>query len=475
MGSSNDSCSSTNHKQRKNFAVERRPQMLKDFLVDNEPNSCSSNGFRSFPRKPFNSSVRTLISIDLDDARNTTNSSNNNSSKLLRSRSKAAASTAISAFHALLNAVKSPSTILPRSLSRKLSKRSPGKKCEDDKENIEVRKVTVTVKDIMRWKSFRDLVAEEEEEEKSAAAAELAFSPPHCATTATTTTWSNTTTPRSSNGSSWCDSDFTSEYLPFWSGNSEEYGEKELQLAVDKKCLPCVGEDAMDGTSETRTYLEEGQKEEDNEQNSPTFVMDFEFEEDEESSSSFDQSLATVERTTRELMQKIRRFENLAKLDPVNLEKWMDESMSSGEAGNDDDNVEEEEEEGECQIKEKAWQLLNYVKTTCSMEGCKDDKNVDQLLVDFFSDELASRMYQSTTSDEFDKIMVSKAEAWLDGEDNLVIRWEEQCKREAYVVEMDRGGKWAKLGEENDKVGLEIGDALLGLVLDDLLLELTLC
>ncbi|KAJ4842194.1 hypothetical protein Tsubulata_032616, partial [Turnera subulata] len=207
------------------------------------------------------------------------------------------------------------------------------------------------------------------------------------------------------------------------------------------------------------------------------FVMDFEFEEDEESSSSFDQSLATVERTTQELMQKIRRFENLAKLDPVNLEKWMDESMSSGEAGNDGDNVEEEEEEeeGGCRIKEKAWQLLNYVKTTSAMEGCRDDKNVDQFLLDFFSDELASGMYQSTTSDDFDKIMVSKAKAWLDGEDNLVIRWEEQCKREAYVVEMDRGGKWAKLGEENDKVGLEIGDALLGLVLDDLLLELTLC
>lgn len=218
-------------RQRKHSSLERRPgRMLKDFLLD-DSNSCSSNGFKSFPRKP-DSSVRNLIQIDL-------NSGHAKQQKLQRSRSKAA-STTISAFQAMINAVvknihfasvKYSPSILPRSLSRKLSKRNS--QLNNGAESDDIKNITVRVKDIIRWKSFRDLA-----EEKSRPS-DFASSPHHqcTTTTATTTTTGSTCTPCSSNGSSWCDSDFTSECLP-----SEEYGENE-DHNEGKKLLPYVGKD----------------------------------------------------------------------------------------------------------------------------------------------------------------------------------------------------------------------------------------
>lgn len=212
----------------KHFPLDHRPRMLKDFLTDDSNSSCASTGFKSFPGKPI------LLQTDLND------------SELLTCRSRAA-STTISAFQAMINAVKnihltaikSPS-ILPKSLSRRLSSsernscrcRETETENEKENENKETQtKIPVTIKDIMRWKSFRDI-----NEEKSQPL-DLASSPHHCTTTTTATT---ATTPRcsySSNGSSWCDSDFTSEY-----GNFEECVDDGAE-GVGKQYLLRVGEE----------------------------------------------------------------------------------------------------------------------------------------------------------------------------------------------------------------------------------------
>ncbi|KAK8483747.1 hypothetical protein V6N13_132061 [Hibiscus sabdariffa] len=257
--SSTISCSNynPNSTQRKhNSPLERRPRMLKDFLHD-DSNSFFSNGFKSFPRKSCQNS--SIFPENL-----------NNGQRLQRCRSKAASKT-ISVFQAMINAiksihfassVKSPSILLPRSLSRKLSKRNSQSQLIVENKGTEI-KITVTIKDIIRWKSFRDLV-----EEKSPPS-DFASS---CTAAATTTTGSNT--PCSSNGSSWCDSDFTSEYLP-----SDEFGENEVGSA-GKKFSPCVGKDPMKTKTTTKTAAKTdmGPKyaSEETEQKSPPSVLDFE-------------------------------------------------------------------------------------------------------------------------------------------------------------------------------------------------------
>lgn len=176
--------------------MELRPRMLKDCLLE-DSNSCSSNGFKSFPRRP---------PLDTFPKKKQAN-----------------------ALQAVINAVKNlssnaikstPSGLLPRSLSRRLS----SKKKSENQASITT---IVRVKDIVRWSSSKDLVHEDISR----------FQPRQY--TAKTTTGSSTTTSGTSS-SSWCDSDFTSEFLPSssWGGNveKEEGGENYK--------LQCVGEDS---------------------------------------------------------------------------------------------------------------------------------------------------------------------------------------------------------------------------------------
>ncbi|XP_022759986.1 uncharacterized protein LOC111306360 [Durio zibethinus] len=481
MASSFSSCSNTNATQRKHFPLERRPRMLKDFLLD-DSNSCSSNGFKSFPRIACQdcSSNRNLIQIDL----NSGHAKPNYAQRLQRSRSKAA-STTISAFKAMINAVKrihfmtSPS-ILPRSLTRKLSTRNSRLDFENKESEI---KITVRVKDIIRWKSFRDLV-----EEKSRPS--YFASSPHGCTTITTA--GSTCTPCRSSGSSWCDSDFTREYLL-----TKEYGENEVE--VGKKFLPCVGKDPMETTTELTAnqtvgpkvskynlvHLDFGSDEfslvgylgihanhlhlfngsdlsgrkyasEEKEQHSPLSVLDFEYEEDDEDSfSSVNQSLAVMERTKLKLTPKIRRFESLA--------KW----MSLEEAGDD---VEEEEETNE--VEQKARLLLNHVKETSSLKSYSNI-STDKLVLDLFREELTTEWNHSQTRNaDLENVMVKLAKAWINGEQNETAKWGVGEKKEACVRDMDREGRWSKFEEEQEELAWEVERGVMSILVDELLVDL---
>ncbi|XVF73293.1 hypothetical protein PTKIN_Ptkin12aG0190000 [Pterospermum kingtungense] len=440
--SSTSSCSNPNPKQRKQYSpLEQSPRMLKDFLLD-DSNSCSSNGFKSFPRKASDFTIQNLIQLDLNSA--------HAKPKLQRSRSKAA-STAISAFQAMLNAVKnihfasakSPS-ILPRSLSRKQSKKINSQLNVENKES-EI-KITVRVKDIIRWKSFRDLV-----EEKSGPS-DFAPSPHHCTTTTTTT--GSTCTPCSSNGSSWCDSDFTSECLP-----CEGYGDR-----VGKNFIPYVGKDPMETVAAKTAVGPTGKNKyasEEQEQHSPVSVLEFEYEadDDEDSCSSFNQSLAVVERTKENLMEKVRYFESLAKLEPVNLEKWM--SL--------EETREEEEERNE--VEEKARQMLNRVKETSSLSSYKSSSCIDKLVLDLFREEIVTKWNIQARNEEFECDMVRVAKAWIDGENNKeTVKW---GVREGCVRDMEREGRWrCKYEEEQEELAWEVERGVINVLVDELLVDL---
>lgn len=209
------------------LSLERRPKLLKEFLLQDDPYSCSSN-----PKKLCKSNTSTQ---NFHGSRINIRSNNKGSSQLLRSRSSRAATATISAIHKVINIVKflpfasvkkSPS-IFPRSISRKLSRRINHKKGQKHGKNNVDRDVAVTVKvkDILRWKSFRDLA-----EEKSTPL-DSSYSPYRCATATTTTT---TTTTTSSKRTSWCDSDFTAEDLPSWWGENGEFLGELLEDGMKK-------------------------------------------------------------------------------------------------------------------------------------------------------------------------------------------------------------------------------------------------
>ncbi|KAJ4956870.1 hypothetical protein NE237_013653 [Protea cynaroides] len=472
---------------RKPFPNERRPQMLKDFLRD-DLGSCSSNGFRSIPRQACCSTVRNLVEMDLK-ARDS-----NRSGRVVRSRSKAASKT-ISAFQKAsvvvinvvkrlpFSSVKAPPQsksqtnqgIFPRSFSRRL-RRSFSKK-RDKVENYDIKeiKVRVLVKDIIRWKSFRDLI-----EEKQQQSLDFSPSPLHIAAKtatddadATTITTNSSISSSDSNSNSWSDSDFTSEYLQSSGGSPEYSGENEgkegKECSVEKNMTNSnghntVGEDSM----ETATHSVEPKGDCQNvekEQFSPVSVLDFPDEEDDdddggetEMPSSFHQSLANMERKKQKLMQNIRRFESLAQLEPVDLDK----RIVLLEKDDSDESSEGEEQEGEDELEakmaeEKSIELLKLVKPTSS-------GNLDSVLLDFFKERIMGRINEGDY-----KELMKVGRDWMS--DDMVLDLE--YNRESYVTEMDNeGGRWRKFEEEQAELAAEVERLVLGSLVDELLVDL---
>ncbi|KAK4725141.1 hypothetical protein R3W88_027920 [Solanum pinnatisectum] len=148
-------------------------------------------------------------------------------------------------------------------------------------------------------------------------------------------------------------------------------------------------------------------EEEDKEQCSPVSVLDPPFEEeedgyengdeDEDEDSDLDCNYALVQRAQQQLLSKLRRFEKLAELDPIELEKILLEEEDEEE--DDDDRVEEEEYQVSNLIFEEKFEVksLNYGEAIFGRE-CKK--------IDLSSQELRSNtidmMVKSNLKSEFD-------------------------------------------------------------------------
>ncbi|KAK4364250.1 hypothetical protein RND71_015608 [Anisodus tanguticus] len=382
------------------ISFECRPKLLKDFLQDD------SHSYNKKQQQHVQCNLRVL---------------NKKSSQLLRrNRSSRAASTTKSVIHKVINivkflpfaSVKSPS-ILPRSISKKLSRIRRNYK--ENQNHIKNHEVSVTVKDILRWKSSRDLV-----EKKSTP---LDYTYRCTAATATATTTSTTT---SSQRSSWCDSDFTAEDLPYWYGeiiDDQCYGKRNpLEEGVGGSC--CMGE-TRGIKLDPKQYI----CFDENEQQSPVSVLSSPFREDQGGHLSFWKKCM--------LMQRIQEFENLAE----------------GNTSFKEENYEEEQaQEMNEIIEEKANKLLSLLKETKNL--CKEDFEAnldDQLLLDFFWHEL---MIQNNVDES--EMLIRKAKSWINGEYNGEFEWEIEDKREAYIRDMHRVGKWNNFEEEKQELTLDL-------------------
>ncbi|XP_039046834.1 uncharacterized protein LOC120187109 [Hibiscus syriacus] len=321
----------TGHIQdRKTLSIERKSLMLKDYLRD-DLSSCSSSGFKSFPRRQCCTTVRFLL--ETDSKRSNHNYSTSTRRFLKRSRSRPAVSTSTTistlqrASEAVLNAVKllpfpstksSSSSVqssswrkgkgdLPRSFARKLFKRRLWRKA--DKEYNHGRG------EIKRWKLFREFL-----EEKNQPSVHI-----NMTSYTTTDTSSSTVVATSRSSNRWADSEFTAKVLRSPSSNSESLGggdavSSKINLRekniVSKMVGVTGGEDSIKELEQNRANDETKQ------QLSPVSVLDCPFDgEEEDDGSVFEDQLARVEGTKQRLMQKIIRFERLAQLEPLELEK----------------------------------------------------------------------------------------------------------------------------------------------------------
>ncbi|MED6180957.1 hypothetical protein PIB30_014936 [Stylosanthes scabra] len=356
---------------------------------------------------------------------------------------------------------KSPSMILPRSISRKLSSSSSRRSkrtrnqtfCKGSTDEVKVS--TVKIKDIIRWRSFKDVTVEEEHGNKSrlSKSQPLDFSPQcppldchRCMMMgSTTTTTTTTTTCSSSNGSSWNESDFTSiasGYLSSWEPQngavleSEKFPLSPLNIVVGK-----------DLGQQTTNIMETKTKGipsfEEDEQHSPISVLEIGKDE----FPHYNQSLADIERRKQKLMDTFQIIESLAKFDLPNLDQYiiLDDNFSFN--NEDCDNNDDYEVEEQDYVSERAMKLLNCVKATCALQSY----DFDILLLDFFKEELSKNIDDEECESESEILRVAKE--WAKGSFGYDIV---HVNNYACINDMDKRGEWSKFEKEKEELGLEI-------------------
>ncbi|KAI3503206.1 hypothetical protein L1887_31644 [Cichorium endivia] len=105
-----------------------------------------------------------------------------------------------------------------------------------------------------------------------------------------------------------------------------------------------------------------------------------------------------------------------------------------------------------------------HVKTS-SIEEC--NQNVDDLLLDFFRDELITSKGVKSEY-EFESRLLRMAKYWVRGEDDGSLEWEMEGRREVCIQEMDKRGKW----KDFEEIGIEMTTILFEHLLDELSMDL---
>lgn len=180
--------------------------------------------------------------------------------------------------------------------------------------------------------------------------------------------------------------------------------------------------------------------------------------------------------TQQKLMQKIRRFEGLAQLEPVDLEKRMDEIMSDSEVEDEAPTsplVGANHNHGAQIInctQEKAGELVQLIKTSSAPSNKLVTLKVEKLVLDLCRD----RMVENSDKNVVLKELMKVAEDWINGQSQeLLLGWEVENGRKVYVNDMDKYcGNWRELEEEKQEVGLELEVEVWNSLMKELLLDI---
>ncbi|KAG7546502.1 hypothetical protein ISN44_As12g018520 [Arabidopsis suecica] len=399
-----------------------KPLMLRDFLLD-DLSSCSSNGFKSFPRL-LNAEIKRSVMFH-NNRRITCG--------LAFTHAVHKASTALLTAVKLLpfpSSVKYPSRkrdsnkgLFSRSFWKKLSRRELNVEEENE------RKPEDCEQEIQRCRSFAEFLRESQDQPSDLMSC---FS-----------------TTDSFSGEATLSNDAVGDSSSFSSENSE-VTQSSSEVVVVMRSGDCVGSHVSDGSS-LNDNTEECMNEE-KEQHSPISILDCPFEDD----------TITTDKETDEnkIMRKSRRFESLLRLEPVDLEKRIDHYVERQDYNSHIIETEGDQSEFRALVKSRIIEEQNQLLAS---------HVVDNVLLDFLKEN-----GNNETRDE-DKL-VKIVEEWVmrkqDEEYNMFMSWEVREKREIYLKEM----KWGCCinGDEKEYVVGELGDGFLTSLIDELIHDLSL-
>ncbi|XP_051136870.1 uncharacterized protein LOC127255401 [Andrographis paniculata] len=455
----------------------KKPLLLKDFLLDNDFGSCSSNGFKSFPRRQCCSSLPFLHEFD---------SKAKKTRKLGRSSfSHCAISAAFrSVFAAAVKRLPFPGgsespekkkiitySFLPRRMRSGFWRRKPA----PPPPRIE------------RWKSFDQLLMMEDCGASNGScrwpAAVSRFAAAAAAAAAEEYMSGNADLDdgcAAGEVNDVVEDDKTAE-----SGGSEEVATNDVVLLDSTTASDAC---SVATNSPTNPKMKQQWPSEEKEQFSPMSVLDYSpFNDDDEEllSSPFQQRLARMEGTRKKLMKKIHMFESLAKLEPVNLAtrfiaKHDSDSESSSviteksisdldnQCEDTDDKVETIDDDDDEWLEIKATELLCQINKAIASSYYNNVKlNPQKMLLDFFKERLLSNQDKGIIEEAFDWMMQGRRRG---GE--ATIESDSEKNMQSYVKDMERGGQWRTLDQEIKEVAFVLETEVFDVLLDEVLIDI---
>ncbi|CAI9097803.1 OLC1v1034300C1 [Oldenlandia corymbosa var. corymbosa] len=235
----------------------------------------------------------------------------------------------------------------------------------------------------------------------------------------------------------------------------------------------------------------EPEEEEEKEQCSPVSVLDPPFEdeddgheeedeedEDEDYDDDLECSFAFVQRAKEQLLHKLRRFEKLAELDPIELEKRMMEQLDGDDENESEDNVEEEKCAADNEFPSPSMQrgsssnsyLDSFVNEVCIKSSLQSRRKLPTDMKRLVSDLISEENREVRFLDNKEMVVgrvCKKLDSWKEVESNTI----------DMMVELDfrtEMNEWKKFQEQRDEIAVGIEFAIFGELLDQLSEELLL-
>ncbi|GJN26686.1 hypothetical protein PR202_gb14638 [Eleusine coracana subsp. coracana] len=221
--------------------------------------------------------------------------------------------------------------------------------------------------------------------------------------------------------------------------------------------------------SECATACRVDEEREQEQRLSPVSVMDFpgmneddgnngtcKCEDDDETMSpAFARSMANIQRASQLLLQKIRQFEQLAELDPSDVDAATtateDASCHVAESDIEDEAVQD---------------LLGILQVSSPVAACRFQK----LLEDFFRDGLASSYHRERSDDDSEttKSLLAVARSWLDGR-----HCTQRSDWKSEVEEIERLGWWRRFREdEQEMLAVDVEGSIFWSLMEELVDDL---
>ncbi|KAL0324356.1 UNVERIFIED_CONTAM: hypothetical protein Scaly_2402700 [Sesamum calycinum] len=97
----------------------------------------------------------------------------------------------------------------------------------------------------------------------------------------------------------------------------------------------------------------------------------------------------------------------------------------------------------------------------------------NRLLLDFFKERTTNQNSDKRSS--VDKELLQEAEDWINGREprGLFLAWEVERNRQIYLKDMEKGGEWKALDQENQEVAFELESEVFAALLHELLLDIS--